>query len=159
MKEIQLTQGKIALVDDEDFDRVNQLKWCAQCIHTRKGWRAISNAPRVQGRGRTLYMHRFLVPGQIQIDHKDGNGLNNQKSNLRPATPSQNAANQRKLSKSSSVFKGVKWHRTGHCWQAQIGVNGAYVYLGVYASEADAAHVYDYAARIYFGEFARLNFP
>lgn len=151
MKEIQLTQGKVALVDDEDFDRVNQFKWYAAESRGRV------YAGR-QANKKTVFMHCFLA-GQTGIDHKDGNGLNNQRDNIRLATKSQNQHNRRKLLKGSSVFKGVCWDDKSRAWRSSIRVNQTQVYLGIFECEIDAAHVYDYVARIYFGEFARLNFP
>jgi len=157
MKEIQLTQGKVALVDDEDFDRVNQFKWCAR--RSNKIFYVLRNVLQPDGAYKSQLLHQFLMPGVSQIDHRNGDGLDNQKSNLRPASHSQNIANSRKSSGCSSKFKGVHWDNIRSLWAAQIRINWAKLNLGRYESEEDAAHVYDYAAKIYFGEFARLNFP
>lgn len=157
MKLIPLTQGKFAMVDDEDFERVSRFTWR---FHRGKNsgyaraWLSCSKGKRTQ-----QLLHRFLFPDLLHIDHIDGNGLNNQRSNLRAATPQQNNQNARKRIQATSRFKGVCWYRKDEVWSVQIYFNQHQIFLGRYESETDAAHVYDYAAKIYFGEFARLNFP
>jgi len=156
MKEIQLTRGKVALVDDKDFDRVNQFNWNARVTYGL--WYACRWLP--GGKGKCQYLHQFIFPGIDQIDHIDGDGLNNQSSNLRPANDSQNQANRKKkMAGCVSQFKGVSWRVNRGHWIASIRLSNYRQYLGCYESEIDAAHAYDYAAKIYFGEFARLNFP
>lgn len=158
MKEILLTKGKVALVDDEDFDRVNQFKWAAS-----RGRGDVWYAKRfVSQRNYVVTYQRlqnFILPCEILIDHIDCDGLNNQRHNLRPATHAQNNANQRKQLGRSSVFKGVSWNPRNRNWNAHITHERVKIHLGCYESEIAAAHSYDYAAKIYFGEFARLNFP
>lgn len=151
MKKIPLTQGKFALVDDEDFDRVSKLKWHTKPVYG--GWYAATWV----GRGERLLMHRFIVPGVFRLDHKNKDGLDNQKENLRPATRSQYQANRRKLTLAESDFKGVSRNRSK--WRAMIGVEGKRFHLGNFDDEISAAHAYDEAAIKSFGEFARLNFP
>lgn len=108
-----------------------------------------------------ISLHRLitLAPRGVQVDHRDGDGLNNQLSNLRFATSQQNQCNQRKQLGTSSRFKGVVWHKGGNKWMAQTKVFGRRMYLGLHETEEDAARAYDRAALEYFGEFARLNFP
>jgi hypothetical protein len=159
MKEITLTQGKVALVDDSDYDWVNQWKWTAlTSLHTFYAYRW-SSGPHTT---RTyISMHR-LIMGQSDyphVDHVDGNGLNNQRNNLRWATHKQNAANRRKSKKNTSGFKGVSWRKDSTKWEAGISLKGNYIYLGHHAAAIDAARAYDKAARDLFGEFANLNFP
>lgn len=119
--------------------------------------------------GKHVKLHRFLLGDQAGplVDHKDGDPLNNRRSNLRRATPRENRRNSRKMSKTtSSAYKGVCWQESGGAWQAQIrkkdpgsperGI-GRMTYLGYFADELDAADAYDAAARAHYGEFACLN--
>src|SRR6185369_10082175 len=109
MKRIKLTQGKCALVDDEDFERVSQFKWVADKDKNNL-WYASRHFPLGNGKRTTQKMHTFILNGLKKVDHKNSDGLDNQKHNLRPATTSQNGANRRKQArKTSSVFKGVWW--------------------------------------------------
>jgi hypothetical protein len=154
MKEILLTRNKVALVDDKDFDRLNHYSYSA---HKRfNNWYAIRHGENHC----VIRMHHDVLglnPSVI-VDHKDGDGLNNQSENLREATKSQNAANSRKRN-GSSIYKGVSYKESSDKWQAKICVNYKQIYLGLHENEVDAALAYDSAAMKYFGEFARLNFP
>lgn len=157
MREIKLTQGKVAIVDDEDFDRLNKFKWYTI---KRQNIYYAERAIWVAGKSKKHIMHQMILeprPG-YETDHIDGNGLNNQKENLRYATHQQNISNQRKHSRTSSRFKGVCWHKKAKKWMAHITKDGIFLYLGLFMGEIDAALVYDKAAKIYFGEFARTNF-
>ena len=110
------------------------------------------------GKVAPVLMHRYLLqanPGE-RVDHQDGNGLNNRRENIRKATSSQNGMNARAQVGGSSKFKGV-WRPTR--WRAEIRVNYKTIHLGSFATEEEAAHAYDEAARRLFGEFARVNFP
>lgn len=151
MKEIALTQGYVALVDDEDFARVSRLKWHADW--SPSGWYA-----KAESGGRQVRMHRYIIgaPPDVDVDHRNGNTLDNRRKNLRPATPSGNAANQR-IKPHSSKYKGVRKHRDGK-WEARIRHQQRLTYLGLHPSEEQAARAYDRAARELFGEFARTNF-
>ena len=107
-------------------------------------------------------MHRQIMnaPKGTPIDHKDHNGLNNTRENLRLATISENARNCEKTKRpTSSKYKGVCWNKKSKKWQAHIHYNGISIHLGLFDSEEDAAKAYDEAAKIYHGEFAVLNFP
>jgi hypothetical protein len=163
MKEIPLTQGKVALVDDEDYDELMKYKWYA--AKKSRNWYAQRNAPKIGGGQITTMMHRQILNfPKTDIDHKDNNGLNNQHHNLRMANPSQNALNRRKRIDCSSSYKGVSWHPKTDCdnvgqWQTNIYIDGKHKYLGLFHSEILAALAYDEAARQSFGEFARPNFP
>jgi hypothetical protein len=155
MKEIPLTQGKVALVDDEDFERVIQFKWHA--IWDGFNWYAGSYLGSRGQMKKVTRMHQLIIPGHARLDHRDGNGLDNQKSNLRPATNAQNTSNRRKHSGSNNTYKGVCFHKANKSWGASIAFMGHKFHLGYYASEIDAAVSYNHAACAYFGEFARLN--
>jgi hypothetical protein len=152
MKEIKLTQGKVAIVDDEDFEELNKVKWYAY-----KGGRTFY-AVRSPIRGKpVIRMHRVLLPEARFVDHIDHDGLNNTRANLRAATSAQNSANSRKPQKPGhSKFKGVTKHPHGK-WQAQIKADGKYRYLGLFDTEEAAAKAYDDAAHRLFGEFACAN--
>lgn len=156
MKEIPLTQGQVALVDDADFERVNQFKW-----HARRAGGAFYAVHMVKNAGKqeAVRLHRFILPGIGPIDHKDGNGLNNCRDNLRPASKAQNGqAFRRKSIGASSSFRGVSRLPYSR-WRAQIRTGGITYYLGCFDVEEDAALAYDWAAKELFGEFASPNFP
>lgn len=107
-------------------------------------------------------LHRFILEvsdRKIEVDHRDGDGRNNCRSNLRAGTHTQNQRNMKKHFDGSSAFKGVYWVERAKKWQVQIWVNGASLYLGLFVSAEEAAHVYDNAAIKYYKEFACLNFP
>lgn len=154
--EIPLTRGKVALVDEPDFPLVAGLKWSAvfSCGH----WYAARNRSRGV-KPRTELMHRRILdarPSEI-IDHRDGDGLNNCRLNLRRATKLQNQTNSKLRRDNSSGFKGVHSHKGR--WRAKIQVIGITIHLGVFQTAEEAALAYDAAARIHFGEFGSLNFP
>lgn len=156
MKEIKLTQGKVALVDDEDYEFLNQWKWYAK--KDSHIFYAQSHIGTKRKEQKSITMHRLImnVSAGIQIDHKDGNGLNNQKSNLRICTHQQNQMN-RKSYIGRSKYKGVSICKNGRI-SATIKVNGKNKHLGVFESEIEAAMFYDEAAKKYYGEYANLNF-
>lgn len=160
MKRIELTQGKIALVDDEDFDYLSSFRWHAiQCKHSPDLWYAVHQESKPKRR--RISMHSLLMPhrdGHV-VDHVSGDGLDNRRSNLRYATPKENMQNQKRHSDSKSPYKGI-W-RAPRCdrWGVQIYHNKKRHYLGLFKDPVDAARVYDFVARQVFGPFARLNFP
>jgi hypothetical protein len=157
VKEIPLTQSKTAIVDEADFERLNAFKWFAH--KDRNTWYAVRWSGRRPNRI-FIHMHRFIlgVAAGVQVDHHNGDGLINVRSNLRIASNSQNQHNQRIRRDNTSGYKGVHRRKSGR-WQAQLKGQGVYHYLGIFDSPADAARAYDNAARLHFGEFARLNFP
>lgn len=157
MKRLSLTQGKFALVDDADFESVCEFKWCAH--RTGNRWYAVRGINSRGGKGSIQRLHSFLMPGISEIDHKDGNGLNNQRENLRPVTRSQNSqAFRRKIVGASSKFRGVYWSTSRQKWVAQIHKSNTHLHLGYFELEIDAARAYDAAAIKLFGEFASPNF-
>ena len=165
MKEIQLTQGYVALVDDEDFKRCMEgPKWYALVVHRKDGSiatvYAVRNMRRADGKKRPQYLHRFILgvtDPDVDVDHKDHNGLNNSRSNLRLATVLQNMHNKRMHIGSVSGCKGVCWDTLGRKWKAQICINGKQTYLGMSISKGEAKEMYDAAALKHFGEFAFTN--
>lgn len=153
--ELPLTQNKVALIDEEDFKRVFKFKWSAE--KRKRTWYAIRKIV-VGGKVKTQYLHQFLCPGNPLTDHEDGDGLNNQRWNLRPANRSQNGANSKKRLGCSSKFKGVTWYARDQNWKSQISLGGKNQHLGYFDLEKDAAVAYDIAAKARFGKFAKLNF-
>lgn len=154
MKEIKLTQGKSAFIDTADFLAISKHKWCAVLVNKRY-WYAVCSIKR-----RHIYMHRFLLPCASKtdsVDHKNGDGLDNRRKNLRLSNKSQNAANSVKIAKFSSKYKGVSWRKKEKRWIAAIRFNLKRKQLGSFSSEKDAALAYNEAAIKCFGEFARLN--
>lgn len=150
MKEIKLTKGYSTLVDDEDFESLSKHRWHA--IEKDTGVYAANE--------KKTYMHRFLLSvsdSKVRVDHRDGNGLNNRRYNLRIATHAQNGRNQKKHKDNQSGYKGVNWE--SKAWRARIVVNRKSIHLGRYTNALEAAKAYDVAAVKYHGEFASLNFP
>lgn len=165
VREIPLTQGKVAIVDAEDCEWLNQWKWYAHREDRGKGDLYISYAVRTtkkaDGRRTTVSMHREILrlnPGESGVDHIDHDGLNNTKVNLRLCTQSQNNANGRKR-KGASRYKGVNWRKRGRKWRSEIRLNYKSYYLGLFVDEIEAACAYDAKAKELFGEYAKLNFP
>ncbi len=156
MRQIPLTQGKVALVDDSDFEWLNQWKWCALKVKLKCGeiYYAVRR-PMVNGKLKTIYMHRLILNDVSgMIDHSDGSGVNNQRKNIRPCTPSQNQMNR---GVRIDRYKGVWFQRTARKWTAQISVDGRRTHLGYFDYSTDAAIAYNAAATKFYGEFARLN--
>lgn len=163
MKTIPLTKGMVALVDDVDYDRLNNRKWYAAQYRFSGNFYAQRAVPVSKGkrRQRTEFMHRLILglqPGDNrQCDHRDGNGLNNRRSNLRVCTATQNGQSRRKRKPGTSRYKGVCWHCGHHRWQSYIGVNGKLKHIGYFDSETAAARAYDAAASKHHREFALTN--
>lgn len=156
MREIPLTQGKIALVDDADYPFLSRFNWWATKTSARGGWYAGRTTRVDEGPKRTIYMHQQLLPECPYVDHRDRDGLHNWRENLRAATQSQNMANARMPDCNSSGFKGVR--RMNGRWSARIKFQGREQFLGMFDTAEEAAHAYDETTLRLFGEFARLNF-
>lgn len=156
MKTINLTKGYVALVDDDDFERLSQYKWMA---HEKKTNTYARRNKSVNGKVKTIIMHRFIMgaPDDMQIDHIDGNGLNNQKSNLRICTIDENLRNKGKIEGTLYKYKGLSWCKTKNRYKASINFNGKKISLGRFKTQEEAALAYNKAAIELHGEFARLN--
>jgi len=157
MKQIPLTQGQFALVDNEDYDFLNQFKWYAnRCKNTFYAERSEIIAKHTK---KTIIMHRLIMnpSDEMEIDHIDHNGLNNQKANLRVVTSSQNNMNQQPRRNISSIFKGVYWKKQVNRWVASIGYNQKVIHLGYFEKEIDGAIAYNKKAVELFGQYAWLN--
>ena len=154
MKQIPLTQGKFAIVDDEDFERVNQFKWYAH-----KNCNTYYADRSVNDNLSSVSMHRFILdtPTDMQTDHINGDGLDNRRANLRICTHAENQRNRSRQSINTVGFKGVYPDRAGRV-RALIMRDGKQIYLGSFLDPISAAHAYDSAAQKYHGDFAQLNF-
>lgn len=156
MKKIRLTQNRFALVDDDDFERVNALRWLAAFAHGH--WYAAR-----EHNGTTLSMHRFILgitSRKIWVDHRDNDGLNNQRNNLRACTPRQNCRNRKINKNNSSGFKGVTIDRykSSVYYVATICVNYRNRFIGQFKTAREAAKAYDREAIKLHGDFRRTNF-
>ena len=158
MREIKLTQGKYAIIDDEDFGRINKYKWHA--VYQHGDWYAIRYVKKLNGKQVNQFMHRFILntPEKLKTDHRNHNTLDNRKCNIRICTDAQNSMNRQPCQHTSSQYKGVYWDRGRKKWRAHIRPNNKHLNLGHYNNEIDAAYAYDIAAKELFGEFAYLNF-
>ena len=146
MKKILLAKEKYALVDDSDYGYLNQYRWH---IHEKRYLRSSSG----------ILMHRLIIntPEGMDTDHIDGNGLNNQRNNLRICKKFQNQANRGISKNNLSGYKGVYWHKDSKKWRAKLMFDYKNIYLGLFKNKINAALAYNQAAKKYFGEFAKLN--
>lgn len=151
MKEIKLTQGKIALVDDDDFEKLNQWEWHAKTFYKSKKWYAARSQ-----KGKTILMHRIILnpTSGMDIDHQDNNGLNNQKSNIRICTRSQNRENTGKRIDNKTGFKGVCWYQKYKKYSSSISHNRKRIFLGYFNTPLEAAKIYNEYAKKIHGDFA-----
>ena len=154
--EIPLTQGYVAIVDSEDAEAVLAFRWHARpCA---RGVYAGRNTRRPDGRRAPQLLHTFLT-GWSYVDHRNGDGLDNRRANLRETTRAENMRNRRRNLNSTSGYKGVGWHKVAQKWWASIQADGRRRHIGLYPTAEEAALAYDAAARDLHGEYATLNFP
>jgi len=159
-RRIPLSLGKFAIVDPEDYERINKHKWFVN----KNKYNSYARRNVWKGRNREVVrMHREILnaPAGLLVDHINHNGLDNRKANLRLATRTQNSWNRRKpkIPNCTSRFKGVGWHKGNKKWSTKICFNGKRKTIGYFADEIEAAKAYDKAAKKYHKEFALLNFP
>lgn len=167
MKEIKLTLGKVAIVDDADFNWLNQWKWCAKFSKRSKRFDAVRREPGPGRSGNIIYMHRYIMGLQrydgLVVDHRNHNTLDYRRDNLRVCTQGKNCLNTsvRKNSKSKFLGVSIAVRKPYTYWRAVISVNGKLTSLGYYeftdSGEIEAAIAYNNAAKKYFGDFANLN--
>lgn len=160
--EIPLTRGLVAIIDTVDYELVSQFKWQAVRDNQNSSFYARAAVPTGSGKNRAwIKMHRLIMTAKEwqDVDHIDGNRLNNTRSNLRFATRHQNCMNKKKFPNRSSKYKGVWWDSWNNRWRARIIFKRKYISLGSFMSETTAAEAYDNMAKKLFGEFARLNLP
>lgn len=152
MKKIKLSQGQYALVDNEDYEWLNQWQW-----HYNNGY-----AKRAQGKlCDNILMHRLILeaPSGFQVDHINRNRLDNRRTNLRIATQKQNLYNKVKYKNNTSGFRGIVWYEKRKKWGAGIRFNGKRIHIGMFHDIKEAAKSYDKWAKLLFKEYAVLNFP
>lgn len=158
MKYIPLTQGQSAIVDDEDFEYLNQFKWHAEKLH---GTYYAARRVRASFRKYVIVkMHQVIVgrTAGLEIDHINGNGLDNRRFNLRLVTHQQNSQNSKLRTDNTSGYKGVGWSPQKNKWYAKIVKDGKQIHVGFFDDPVLAAKAYDRKARELFGESARTNF-
>ena len=150
MKQIPLTQGKIALVDDEDYSDLMRFKWFA--FKKGNSFYVRRNSPMVQGRQSAILMHRVIInpSDDLEIDHINGDGLDNRKENLRIVTHRQNCQNRHEVK--TSRYPGVHWNKMKKKWHSLIQVNGIRKHLGYFKDELDAATTYRVACVVLGGD-------
>ena len=156
---IALTQGYIAQVSRCDYEELSQWNW--NPYKSTKG-RKIVYAQRLAnagGKRKRVFMHKQIFPQWKEIDHIDGNGLNNTRNNLRDCLHAENGANRSYNSNNTSGYKGVFFHARDNYWFSSIGINGKYTWLGRSDDPIEAAKKYDMAALSAFGKYAVTNFP
>lgn len=163
MREIKLTQGYVAIVDDEDFDRVNGYAWFFSVSKkASRNNKQIGYAKRnlfSGGKYTTEYLHRFIMnPGKgLHVDHINGDKLDCRRSNMRVCTQTENNRNTSAQRNSTSKYRGVCWDNGRKMWLAQIKTGGKNKYLGHFENEKDAAIAYNEYSRCVFGEFSSSN--
>lgn len=158
MNRIELTKGYIALVSDEDFEEISKHKWC---VDSTQGY-AVRARKKHEKPGGVIRMHRQIMnaPAGTDIDHINGNGLDNRRENLRICNRSENLRNSIKRKETSSKYKGVSWNPNSNGWIVRIKYEGIELRVGhIFLDEITAANAYDKLAKKLFGTFARINFP
>lgn len=161
MKTIQLKPGIDVIVDADDFNMLNTYTWWLCKTKTKRAVKTQLSA-QTTVKGKTVKMHRLIMqaPLGVDVDHINGNPLDNRKANLRICSRSENLMNAGKYTrrnKCSSKYKGVSWHKATKKWEAGLQVNGKRKWLGLFLEEQSAAVAYNLAALKYFGQFANLN--
>lgn len=147
MKQLILSNKKISQVDDRDFNMLNKYKWHT----TAKTYVSRTN------NGKEILLHREILnaPDGFEVDHIDGNTLNNQRGNLRLATHAENIRNRTHLNKNNKTGEtGVSWFKLRGKWRARIMINGKELHLGLFVNKKDAVRARRVAAKKYFGIFA-----
>lgn len=156
-RQIPLNKDKFAIIDAADYEWLNQWKWI-----TQQNKKTIFYATRTRWNGSgltTIRMHRLIlgVGKGEQVDHINGDGLDNRRCNLRVCSQQENTFNKRKSENKSSKYKGVSWKKQAKKWVARITINRKLTNLGYFNTQESAAHAYNEMAMKYYGEYAKLN--
>jgi len=153
MREIPLTQGRVAIVDDDDYELLSKSKW----YYCKVGYACRDK--KTNGKRKALFMHRVITncPDNREVDHINRDRLDNRKVNLRVCTRAQNGSNIAVGRRRRSQYKGLYWDRSGQKWRVELRHLGRKIYIGQFDSETEAALHYNEAASTYHGEFAFLN--
>ena len=159
---VLLSKGLMAIVDEADAAAVGRHNWLAHLDHHSKTAYARTNISRPDGSRTAVTLHQFLwslwgLPKASRLDHENRNGLDCRRTNLRPATPSQNGSNRAKPKNNRSGFKGVSWHSQRRKWCATIGAARKHYHLGLFEDPAEAARAYAEAAARLYGQFACVD--
>lgn len=157
IRQIPLTQGKVAVVDASDYDFLMQWNWYAQFDKKKQRWTARTSQ---KESNKKLLMHRVILsaPKGVMVDHRDGDSLNNRRStNLRLVTNQQNTCNRGPQRNNKSGYKGVSWVPRARKWMGRIRINNRVIHLGYFADKLEAAKAYAEAAKKYHGDFARTH--
>ena len=159
MKTITLTHNLETMVDDEDYNWLNQWKWHAS--RSRSGFYAARHSPRKHYKRYTILMHREILglsqDDQRKGDHKNGNTLDNRRQNLRPVTHAENMQNAKTPRNNTSGLKGVHWHKQAQRWRVRIMVKRKLIHVGTFTNKDKAYAAYCEAVKLYHGEFGRLS--
>ncbi len=151
--QIPLSKGFYATIDLQDYERVSKYKWTALqtewTVYARRTWRG------PEGKQHSMYLHRFIMEAEkgVEVDHRDGDGRNCTKANMRMATKANNAQNQKKKKSNTSGTKGVGFHKPTGKWQAYIGYERIQKHLGFYATKEEAIAVRRAAAHLLHADF------
>jgi hypothetical protein len=158
-RKIYLGESEWVILDPQDYYTFANFKWSLG--GNGKKFYCVRGVKNEIGEIKIVRLHRQIIeaPDGLLVDHRNGNGLDNRRTNLRIATQSQNMQNRQKRKNSTSRFIGVWFVKNKNLWESRITYQGKRLWLGRFKSEISAAHAYDSAAKKYHGEFARLNFP
>ncbi len=155
LKTLELTQGQVAVIDDTDFDNLKAFNWFA--VKDRDRWYAATSIVRDDGKRQLLRMHRFVAdaPAEMQVDHINGNGLDNRRSNLRVCTHQENQWNRQAAPRNSTTgLQGVNYNKANKNFRAAIKHNKKSIHLGVFSTKEAAFEAYKAASIKFKGEFS-----
>ena len=153
IKKIKLTQSKETFIDSEDYEKIKSYNW----YYHSSGYAACKQ--KINNIWKTILLHRVIMncPNNKQIDHINGNGLDNRKENLRICTHAENGRNTKKRKGTTSKYKGIYWYKALSKWSVRIRFNYKWIFIGYFNDEKEAAKAYNEKAKELFGKFAKLN--